>query len=38
LHHTYGFQTLCIHEKLGEMNGVFRDVALLERRSNRNGE
>lgn len=38
LHHTYGFQTLCVHEKLGEMNGVFRDVALLERRSNRNGE
>ncbi|MBC1517632.1 N-acetyltransferase [Listeria welshimeri] len=38
LHHTYGFQTLCIHEKLGEMNGNFRDVALLERRNNRNGE
>ncbi|MBM5604213.1 N-acetyltransferase family protein [Listeria seeligeri] len=38
LHHAYGFQTLCIHEKLGEMNGTFRDVALLERRSNRNGE
>ncbi|MHC5409738.1 GNAT family N-acetyltransferase [Listeria seeligeri] len=38
LHHAYGFQTLCIHKKLGEMNGTFRDVALLERRSNRNGE
>ncbi|AIS59791.1 GNAT family N-acetyltransferase [Listeria ivanovii] len=38
LHHTFGFRTLCIHEKLGEMNGTFRDVALLERRSNRNGE
>lgn len=33
LHKKFGFKTLCIHEKLGEMDGVFRDVALLERRS-----
>ncbi|MBC1456452.1 GNAT family N-acetyltransferase [Listeria newyorkensis] len=33
LHKKSGFKTLCIHEKLGEMDGVFRDVALLERRS-----
>lgn len=33
LHKKFGFKTLCIHEKLGEMDGIFRDVALLERRS-----
>nr|WP_239255044.1 GNAT family N-acetyltransferase [Listeria ilorinensis] len=33
LHEKFGFQLLCIHEKLGEMDGIFRDVALLERRS-----
>lgn len=33
LHKKFGFKTLCVHEKLGEMEGVFRDVALLERRS-----
>lgn len=33
LHKKFGFKTLCVHEKLGEMDGVFRDVALLERRS-----
>ncbi|WP_099221505.1 GNAT family N-acetyltransferase [Listeria costaricensis] len=33
LHEKFDFQTLCIHEKLGEMDGVFRDVALMERRS-----
>lgn len=32
LHHKFGFQTLCIHKNLGKMDGVFRDVALLERR------
>ncbi|MBC1511808.1 GNAT family N-acetyltransferase [Listeria booriae] len=33
LHKKFGFKTLCVHEKLGEMEGIFRDVALLERRS-----
>ncbi|MBC2368088.1 N-acetyltransferase [Listeria booriae] len=33
LHKKFGFKMLCVHEKLGEMEGVFRDVALLERRS-----
>ncbi|WP_167629714.1 GNAT family N-acetyltransferase [Listeria valentina] len=35
LHHAFGFKTLCIHELLGEMDGVFRDVARLERRSSK---
>ncbi|WP_240310276.1 MULTISPECIES: GNAT family N-acetyltransferase [Listeria] len=33
LHHKFGFETLCIHKNLGKMDGVFRDVALLERRN-----
>lgn len=33
LHNKFGFKMLCVHEKLGEMDGIFRDVALLERRS-----
>ncbi len=32
LHHKFGFETLAIHKNLGKMDGVFRDVALLERR------
>lgn len=35
LHHAFGFKTLCIHEKLGKMDGVFRDVVRLERRSSK---
>ncbi|MBA3925315.1 GNAT family N-acetyltransferase [Listeria rustica] len=38
LHKKFGFKTLCVHEKLGEMDGVFRDVALLERRSEITGK
>ncbi|EUJ33232.1 GNAT family acetyltransferase [Listeria floridensis FSL S10-1187] len=35
LHHEFGFKTLCVHEKLGKMDGVFRDVERLERRSSK---
>jgi L-amino acid N-acyltransferase YncA len=37
LHHACGFRTVGIREKLGKMqrSGVWRDVALLERRSSR---
>jgi L-amino acid N-acyltransferase YncA len=33
LHLRCGFRTVGIHERIGEMNGVWRDVVLLERRS-----
>ena len=33
LHHRCGFRTVGRRERLGEMNGVWRDVLLLERRS-----
>jgi phosphinothricin acetyltransferase len=33
LHHGCGFRTVGIREKLGKMGSVWRDVALLERRS-----
>ncbi|WP_232057786.1 GNAT family N-acetyltransferase [Listeria sp. PSOL-1] len=33
LHDKFGFQKKCTYDKLGEMNGQFRDVILLERRS-----
>ncbi|WP_018621615.1 GNAT family N-acetyltransferase [Spirosoma luteum] len=33
LHHRHGFRTIGYREKLGQHNGVWRDVLLLERRS-----
>ena len=33
LHHKCGFRTIGFREKVGEMNGVWRDTILLERRS-----
>ena len=33
LHHKVGFRTLGIREKLGKLDGEWRDVAFLERRS-----
>ena len=33
LHHRHGFRTVGYREKLGQHNGVWRDVLLLERRS-----
>lgn len=33
LHHKVGFRTVGIREKLGQLHGVWHDVALLERRS-----
>jgi L-amino acid N-acyltransferase YncA len=33
LHTSLGFRILGVHERLGEVGGVWRDVALLERRS-----
>lgn len=33
LHHNNGFRTIGIREKVGNMNGTWRDTVLLERRS-----
>ena len=33
LHHRCGFRTVGCREKLGQLNGIWRDVLLLERRS-----
>lgn len=33
LHHACGFRTIGIREKVGQLSGVWRDTALLERRS-----
>ncbi|MBK9632731.1 MAG: N-acetyltransferase [Saprospiraceae bacterium] len=33
IHHQFGFRTIGYREKIGKMNGVWRDVLLLERRS-----
>ncbi len=33
LHQSAGFRIVGTREKLGEMNGVWRDVVLMERRS-----
>lgn len=33
IHHKCGFRTLGVREKLGKMNGIWRDVVFLERRS-----
>lgn len=37
LHEKCGFRVVGIREKLGKLNGVWRDVVFLERRSNRVG-
>lgn len=37
LHHRCGFRTVGVRERLGAMNGRWRDVLLLERRSGRLG-
>jgi phosphinothricin acetyltransferase len=34
LHHACGFRTVGTRERLGQLQGVWRDVLLLERRSN----
>lgn len=34
IHHHCGFRTIGIREKIGKMNGRWRDTVLLERRSN----
>lgn len=36
LHHKFGFKTIGSREKIGQMQGVWRDVLLLERRSSLN--
>ncbi|MDQ3994068.1 MAG: N-acetyltransferase family protein [Actinomycetota bacterium] len=33
LHHACGFRTVGVRERLGKLDGVWRDVVLLERRS-----
>lgn len=33
LHHKVGFRTVGVREKLGQIDGIWRDVVLLERRS-----
>ena len=33
LHESCGFRVVGIHERLGQMNGIWRDVLLMERRS-----
>lgn len=33
LHYKYGFELRAVHPRLGRMDGIFRDVLLLERRS-----
>jgi L-amino acid N-acyltransferase YncA len=33
LHHKHGFRTIGIRERLGKMDKIWRDVAMLERRS-----
>jgi L-amino acid N-acyltransferase YncA len=33
LHRRFGFRVVGVRERIGEMNGVWRDVVLMERRS-----
>lgn len=35
IHEKAGFRSVGIHEKLGQMNGIWRDVVLMERRSSK---
>jgi L-amino acid N-acyltransferase YncA len=37
LHHTFGFRKVGRRERIGKMEGIWRDVILLERRSNEVG-
>ena len=37
IHEACGFRIIGTREKIGKMNGVWRDTVLLERRSNRTG-
>jgi L-amino acid N-acyltransferase YncA len=37
IHHACGFRTIGTRERIGKMNGVWRDTVLLERRSNKAG-
>ncbi|MDQ0202277.1 L-amino acid N-acyltransferase YncA [Neobacillus ginsengisoli] len=37
LHKKFGFREIGRRERIGKMNGVWRDVILLERRSNKVG-
>jgi L-amino acid N-acyltransferase YncA len=37
LHETLGFRIVGVRERLGQMNGIWRDVTLLERRSKTTG-
>ena len=37
LHRSCGFREIGLREKLGKLNGVWRDVVLLERRSRKVG-
>ena len=34
LHHAHGFRTVGTRERFGQHNGYWRDVVLIERRSN----
>ena len=34
LHHKHGFRTIGIKERIGKMDNTWRDVEMLERRSN----
>lgn len=38
IHHQVGFETIGLHNKLAKLNDVWRDVMLLERRSNTVGQ
>lgn len=37
LHRKFGFETVGIRKQIGKLNGVWRDVELLERRSSKVG-
>jgi len=37
IHHACGFRTIGLRERIGRMNGVWRDTLLLEKRSERVG-
>ncbi|MBM7553052.1 GNAT family N-acetyltransferase [Thalassobacillus pellis] len=37
LHHKFGFREVGLRERIGKMDGIWRDVNLVERRSNKVG-
>lgn len=37
LHKKYGFKEVGVREKIGQMNGIWRDIVLLDRRSQKIG-